>query len=74
MAAGALEQTSGKAQEAFVLWFGDDGNTNLATLNSKLTGSASVYKLVSMSGSNEQGPETPQSSFPYSRALVIIEQ
>ncbi len=62
------------AQRAFVLWFGDDGNTNLAALNS-LLGNGWVFRNVApLSGVGEQGPETPQSDFPYSRALVILEE
>jgi hypothetical protein len=61
------------AQQAFVLWFADDGNTNLADLNALLGQGWSVRDAVALSGSGEQGPETPQSPFPYSRALVLLE-
>jgi hypothetical protein len=62
------------AQSAFVLWFGDDGNTNLAQLNALLGAGWDVGRLVALSGTGEHGPETPQSTFPYSRALAILER
>jgi hypothetical protein len=60
------------AQHAFVLWFADDGNTNLAALNALLSG-RHVALVTPMSGTGEQGGETPQSQFPYSRAAVIVD-
>jgi hypothetical protein len=72
-AAIVLQQVAGPIQRAFVLWFGDDGSTNLAALNGMLTGSTSVETIVAMSGTGEHGSETPQSPFAYSRALVIMQ-
>jgi hypothetical protein len=59
-------------QEAFVLYFADEGNTNLSALNSKLSEGYQVVTISPMSGTGESGSETPQSPFPYSRALVIL--
>lgn len=61
-------------QKAFVLWFGDDGNTNLAGLNALLSDGWNVHKLIAMSGTGEHGDDTPQSSFPYSRALAVLQR
>jgi len=61
-------------QSAFVLWFGDDGHTNLGQLNAMLGAGWEVGRLVAMSGTGEHGPETPQSTFPYSRALAVLER
>ena len=62
------------AQKAFVLYFADTGNTNLAQLNTELTAGWKVVDVTSMSGTGETGPATPQSPFPYSRALVVLEK
>ena len=62
------------AQQAFVLWFGDTGNTNLAELNQLLNQGWKVVSVTPMSGTGERGNETPQSHFPYSRAVVILER
>jgi hypothetical protein len=62
------------SQQAFVLWFADDGNTNLSSLNLLLQANWGVVSLTAMSGTGEHGPDTPQSSFPYSRALVILQR
>ena len=59
-------------QEAFVLYFADEGNTNLSALNSKLSEGYQVVTISPMSGTGESGSETPQSPFPYSRAVVIL--
>ena len=61
-------------QQAFVLWFGDDGNNNLGALNQLLYEGWKVVSVTSMSGTGERGNETPQSHFPYSRAVVIVEK
>jgi hypothetical protein len=62
------------AQEAFILWFADEGATNLSALNSRLTGGRQVVFASAMSGTGEEGNETPQSPFPYSRATVVLDQ
>ncbi|MDY7003159.1 MAG: hypothetical protein SWX82_04110 [Cyanobacteriota bacterium] len=59
-------------QEAFVLYFADTGHTNLSDLNSKLSQGYQVVTISPMSGTGESGTETPQSPFPYSRAVVIL--
>jgi len=59
-------------EQAFVLWFGDDGNNNLAALNALLGNRWKVTRLVALSGTGEHGPETPQSPFPHSRALAVL--
>jgi hypothetical protein len=61
-------------EQAFVLWFGDDGNTNLAQLNALLGDRWNVTRLLALSGTGEHGPETPQSAFPYSRALAVLKR
>ena len=72
-AAVILTDGSDMSQQAFVLWFADDGNTNLASLNLLLQ-SWGIVSLTAMSGTGEDGPDTPQSPFPYSRALVILQR
>lgn len=67
-------KTSKVTQQAFVLWFADDGNTNLSALNTLLGGGWSVAQLAAMSGTGEHGNDTPQSPFPYSRAAVILQR
>lgn len=62
------------AQEAFVIWFADEGATNLAALNSRLQAGRHVAFAAAMSGTAEQGGETPQSPFPYSRATVVLDE
>lgn len=64
------------AQQAFILWFGDaqPASNNLAALNTQLNQGWKVAKVSAMSGTGEQGNETPESKFPYSRALVILEK
>ena len=64
------------AQQAFILWFGDAGsaNNNLAALNQLLKQGWKVVQVAPMSGTGERGNETPQSQFPYSRAVLILEQ
>src|SRR5688500_19695384 len=59
-------------QQAFVLWFADDGNTNLGTLNNLLGQGWRVKLATPMSGTGETGQETPQSPFPYSRAALAL--
>lgn len=66
--------TTKVTQHAFVLWFADNGNTNLAGLNALLSEGWSVVRLEAMSGTGEHGPDTPQSQFPYSRAVVILQR
>jgi hypothetical protein len=61
-------------QRAFVLWFADDGNTNLAALNGLLGQGWAVVRLCAMSGTGEHGNDTPQSPFPYSRALLVLQR
>ncbi len=63
-------------QQAFILWFGDTGAThnNLAALNQLLGQGWKVAQVTPMSGTGERGNETPQSLFPYSRAVVILER
>ncbi|HVO55903.1 MAG TPA: hypothetical protein VMT37_15950 [Solirubrobacterales bacterium] len=61
-------------QSAFILWFADEGSTNLAALNRQLASGWTVVNLVPMSGTGEHGNETPQSPFPYSRALAILQR
>jgi len=61
-------------QQAFVLWFADDGNTNLGALNNVLDQGWRVRLATPMSGTGETGQETPPSSFPYSRALAILQR
>jgi hypothetical protein len=73
-AALALVRDSDHDQQAFVLWFADDGNTNLGALNGMLGQNWNIAQLVAMSGGGEHGPETPQSPFPYSRALAILQR
>jgi hypothetical protein len=73
-AAVALSDGSTVSQQAFVLWFADDGNTNLSSLNALLQANWGIVSLTAMSGTGEHGPDTPQSSFPYSRALVILQR
>lgn len=63
-----------RSQRAFVLWFADDGNTNLAALNALLGQGWGVTNLCAMSGTGEHGNDTPQSPFPYSRALVVLQR
>ena len=65
---------NGHGQKAFVLWFADDGNTNLPQLNGMLGQNWNIAQLVAMSGGGEHGPETPQSVFPYSRALAVLQR
>jgi hypothetical protein len=62
------------AQQAFILWFGDSANShnNLAALNQLLNQGWIVLSVSPMSGTGERGNETPESSFPYSRAVVIL--
>jgi hypothetical protein len=62
------------AQQAFILWFGDSGSqhNNLAALNQLLNQGWGVLSVTPMSGTGERGNETPQSPFPYSRAVVIL--
>lgn len=72
-AALALSEDGGHDQQAFVLWFADEGNTNLPQLNNLLSQNWSIALLVPMSGSGEHGSETPQSVFPYSRALAVLQ-
>jgi hypothetical protein len=64
------------AQQAFILWFGDAGasNNNLVALNQQLNQGWKVVNVTPMSGTGERGNETPQSQFPYSRAVVILEK
>jgi len=64
------------AQQAFILWWGDSGaaNNNLAALNSQLSQGWKVMNVTPMSGTGERGNETPQSAFPYSRAVVVMEK
>src|SRR3954447_10124751 len=59
-------------QQAFVLWFADDGNTNLAALNGLLDQGWRIRLATPMSGTAETGQETPQSPFPYSRAALAL--
>jgi hypothetical protein len=73
-AAVVLSDESGRDQQAFVLWFGDTGSTSLPQLNALLAQDWDVAQLLPMSGTGERGPETPQSTWPYSRALVILER
>lgn len=73
-AALALEDAGAGTQRAFVLWFGDEGNTNRGALNALLGQGWRVHLLAAMSGTGEHGPDTPQSGFPYSRAVVILRQ
>jgi hypothetical protein len=73
-AAVVLAPGGGVTQQAFVLWFGDDGNTNLGDLNALLNGGWNVVILTAMSGTGEHGSDTPQSLFPYSRALAILQR
>jgi hypothetical protein len=73
-AALALSQDGRHEQRAFVLWFADDGDTNLQQLNGLLGQDWEISQLVAMSGGGERGPETPQSSFPYSRALAVLQR
>jgi hypothetical protein len=72
-AALVLAKESGHAQHAFVLWFADEGSTNLQQLNDRLNQGMNVFQLLPMSGSGEHGTETPQSGFPYSRALALLQ-
>jgi hypothetical protein len=69
-----LDQGDSVTQRAFVLWFGDEGTTNLGALNSLLAANWRVVNLGAMSGTGEHGPDTPQSPFPYSRALAILQR
>jgi hypothetical protein len=64
------------AQQAYILWFGDSGaaHNNLASLNQQLSQGWKVVSVTPMSGTGERGNETPQSPFPYSRAVVILEK
>lgn len=62
-----------KTQEASIVWFGDTGSTNLNTVNQRLGAGRDVVSLTALSGTGELGPNTPQSQWPYSRALVIHE-
>ena len=64
------------AQKAFILWFGDaqPASNNLAALNQLLDQGWKVANVSPMSGTGERGDETPESKFPYSRALVILEK
>jgi hypothetical protein len=74
-AAVVLTPSAGAAAErAFVLWFGDDGANNLAQLNGLLSGGWNVTRLLALSGTGEHGPETPQSGFPYGRALAVLQR
>src|SRR5882757_7811724 len=73
-AAVVVSDGSAVSQQAFVLWFADDGNTNLSSLNALLQANLSIVSLTAMSGTGEHGPDTTQSSFPYSRALVILQR
>ncbi len=59
-------------QEVFVLYFADDGHTNLPELNSKLSGGYQVVSVTPMSGTGETGSQTPNSDFPYSRAVLVL--
>jgi hypothetical protein len=63
-------------QQAFILWFGDAAaaNNNLAALNQLLSQGWKVIMVSPMSGTGERGNETPQSQFPYSRAVVIMQR
>jgi hypothetical protein len=60
------------AQQAYVLYWGDDVNTNLAGLNTLLATGQSVVMASPMSGTGEDSP-TPQSQWPYSRAIIFLE-
>ncbi|GAA4900810.1 hypothetical protein EV188_104378 [Actinomycetospora succinea] len=62
-----------KTQEASVVWFADTASTNLNSVNQRLGTGREVVSLTALSGTWELGPNTPQSQFPYSRALVIHE-
>jgi hypothetical protein len=62
-----------KAQEASVVWYADTASTNLNSVNQRLGTGREVVSLTALSGTWELGPNTPQSQFPYSRALVIHE-
>jgi hypothetical protein len=73
-AAVVLSDDDGRDQQAFVLWFGDTGSTSLPQLNALLAQDWEVAQLYPMSGTGERGPETPQSAWPYSRALAILER
>jgi hypothetical protein len=73
-AVGTYRRREVTAQQAFVLWFADEpGNTNLAALNLLLEERWNVVMASPMSGTGEQGPETPESPYPYSRAVVILQ-
>jgi hypothetical protein len=74
-AAVVLTRSEGAAAEqAFVLWFGDDGANNLPQLNALLGNRWNVTRLLALSGTGEHGPETPQSGFPYGRALAVLQR
>lgn len=72
--AAVILAPGGFTQQAFVLWFADDGNTNLPGLNALLGAGWNVAILVAMSGTGEHGSDTPGSPFPYSRALVVLQR
>ena len=59
-------------QQAFVLYFADTGHTNLPELNSELSQGYQVVSVTPMSGTGETGHNTPNSDFPFSRAVVIL--
>lgn len=64
-------------QQAFVLYFADDLQTNVYELNTLLAKGWSVVSVAPMSGSGEtRQPEeirtVMMSPFPYSRSLVIL--
>lgn len=62
-----------KTQEASIVWFAETNSTNLNIVNQRLGTGREVVSLTALSGTGELGPNTPQSQFPYSRALVIHE-
>ena len=47
------------SQQAFVLWFADDGNTNLSTLNALLNQGRRVVLTSAMSGKECNGGVSP---------------
>lgn len=60
------------AQQAFVLYWGDNVNTNLGDLNNLLGSGQRVVMASPMSGTGATGP-TSQSQWPYSRAALILD-
>jgi hypothetical protein len=63
----------GGDQEAHIIWFAEPNSTNLNNVNQRLQTGLEVVSLTALSGHGELGPNTPQSQFPYSRALAILE-